>query len=95
MVACLITSVMGVMGAALAAGSAEKPPKVEGKVLNKGPSGGGPGANVLPSFTPSQRGASTLPFTGADVTLFVIVGVAAIGVGTLLVRRTRSARHTS
>jgi LPXTG-motif cell wall-anchored protein len=33
---------------------------------------------------------NTLPFTGADVTLFVAIGLAAIGTGTLIVRRTRS-----
>ena len=33
---------------------------------------------------------SALPFTGADLTLFVATGAAAIATGTVLVRRTRA-----
>ena len=33
--------------------------------------------------------SSTLPFTGADLTLFVVIGACAIGAGAFLVRRTR------
>jgi LPXTG-motif cell wall-anchored protein len=40
----------------------------------------------------AEGGGNTLPFTGADVTLFVIIGVAAIGTGTLIVRRTRPSK---
>lgn len=32
-------------------------------------------------------GSGTLPFTGGDVTTFLVLGLGAIGVGTLLVRR--------
>lgn len=42
-----------------------------------------------------KRPPSNLPFTGADVTLFVITGVAAIATGTILVRRTRARRQNS
>lgn len=34
----------------------------------------------------------TLPFTGADVTLFVITGAALVATGMLVVRRTRSTK---
>ena len=36
---------------------------------------------------------SVLPITGADLTLFLITGLAAIATGTVLVRRTRAARR--
>ena len=42
-----------------------------------------------------KRPPSVVPFTGADVTLFIITGVAAIATGAVLVRRTRARRHTS
>jgi hypothetical protein len=42
-----------------------------------------------------KKPPSVVPFTGADVTLFIITGVAAIATGTVLVRRTRGRRHTS
>lgn len=48
-----------------------------------------PGPHVLPKRPPSN-----LPFTGADVTLFVITGLAAIGTGMVLVRRTRARRQS-
>jgi hypothetical protein len=37
---------------------------------------------------PSGRGP--LPFTGADLTLFVATGIAAVATGSVIVRRTRS-----
>lgn len=37
----------------------------------------------------------TLPFTGADVTLFVVTGAALIATGALVVRRTRAARSNN
>lgn len=36
-----------------------------------------------------------LPFTGADVTLFVLTGLAAIGIGMVIVRRTRARKLES
>ena len=42
-----------------------------------------------------KRPPSVVPFTGADVTLFVITGVAAIATGAVLVRRTRARRNNS
>jgi hypothetical protein len=70
------------MGPALAAsGSTERPPVVKPEVIHRAPDGG--------------DGPATLPFTGADVTAYALAGCAAIGAGTVLVRRTRvrSARH--
>ena len=37
---------------------------------------------------PEEPGS--LPLTGADITLFAATGVAAVGTGTLILRRTRS-----
>lgn len=37
-----------------------------------------------------ERGDSVLPFTGGDVIMFVVIGAAALGVGFVLVRRTRT-----
>lgn len=41
-----------------------------------------------PDEPPSERGP--LPFTGADLTLFVATGMAAVATGSVIVRRTRS-----
>ncbi len=38
----------------------------------------------------TRSGTGSLPFTGADLTLFVGTGLAAIGTGTLLVRRRKN-----
>jgi hypothetical protein len=51
-----------------------------------------PRSHTVPPFPPGDH---VLPFTGADVTLFIITGVAAIATGTVLVRRTRARRQTS
>jgi LPXTG-motif cell wall-anchored protein len=34
-------------------------------------------------------GSNALPFTGADLTLYTVIGACAVGAGVLLVRRTR------
>ena len=39
----------------------------------------------------SRPNSGTLPFTGADITLFLVTGVAGIGTGALLLKRSRSA----
>jgi len=48
---------------------------------------------VVPQSRDTNTG--TLPFTGADVTLFVVIGLGAIGAGSVLVRRTRKASSSS
>ena len=54
-------------------------PEVESDVLTR------------PETSPDDSG-ETLPFTGADVTLFVITGAALVATGMLVVRRTRARR---
>src|SRR3712207_4375506 len=49
-------------------------------------------ADVLTRPETSSDDGETLPFTGADVTLFVITGAALVATGMLVVRRTRAAR---
>jgi uncharacterized surface anchored protein len=49
------------------------------------PSGATQGTQTTPQ--PNQ-----LPFTGADVTLFLVVGMGAIATGTFLLHRTRAER---
>jgi LPXTG-motif cell wall-anchored protein len=50
------------------------------------------GEQINPSAEEESRPAGTLPFTGADLTLFVAIGVGAIGAGSMMIRRTRKAR---
>ena len=42
-----------------------------------------------PERNPLEDPPDTLPFTGADLTLFIATGVAAVGTGAIVVRRTR------
>ncbi|MGH2755107.1 MAG: hypothetical protein ACRDLB_11825 [Actinomycetota bacterium] len=42
-----------------------------------------------PERNPLEDPPDTLPFTGADLTLFLATGVAAVGTGAIVVRRTR------
>jgi hypothetical protein len=42
-----------------------------------------------PERNPLEDPDNTLPFTGADLTLFLATGVAAVGTGAFVVRRTR------
>ena len=39
---------------------------------------------------PQARDDAVLPFTGGDVILFLVIGAAAVGVGFVIVRRTRT-----
>ena len=49
-----------------------------------------PKVSVTTEIAGQADGApSTLPFTGADVTLFALIGIAAIGAGMLIVRTSR------
>ena len=49
-------------------------------------------ADILgrPETPPEPPPEDTLPFTGADVTLFLITGAALVGTGMIVVRRTRA-----
>lgn len=76
-IAILVVAIMALMSPAFAEGSGERPPIKPGVQHDPEPE------------APAER-PSTLPFTGADVTAFALVGAATLGAGTLLLRRTRS-----
>jgi hypothetical protein len=73
-------------------------------VLSVGTAFAQSGGNVPPPRSPAISGTgqvsnpavdteadvSTLPFTGADITLFLVIGLGAIGAGLYVVRTTRS-----
>ncbi|MDQ3987084.1 MAG: hypothetical protein M3280_11395 [Actinomycetota bacterium] len=52
-------------------------------------------ADILKRPTTDNGGGGDLPFTGADLTLFVITGAALIATGTLVFRRARASRSES
>jgi hypothetical protein len=69
------------------------PPDVLGKVIQRGGSIGPKSApNVEPAVLkrPTTQ-ASVLPFTGADLARFVLIGFVSIGAGVVIVRRYRVA----
>jgi membrane-bound metal-dependent hydrolase YbcI (DUF457 family) len=71
------------MSPAYAADSGERPPVVKGTIYHRGTS-----HSILPHVKGLVAARpQTLPFTGADLTLFVVVGVFAVGVGAVLLRR--------
>ena len=51
--------------------------------------------DVLRRPTTDNGGGGGLPFTGADLTLFVITGAALVATGALVVRRARASRSES
>ena len=75
----------------LAAGASAAPkerysdggPDPKGNVITRGSHGGS--HDVL-----GGAEGSALPFTGADITLFIATGLAAIGTGLFIVRRSRT-----
>jgi len=79
MASLVIVVLMGFFVPALAGpGSSDKPPEVRPDVISRT---GDP--EVLGSTE------SVLPFTGGQVMLFVLIGVGAIGAGTLVLRSSR------
>ncbi len=94
----LLVIVLGLLaGPAFAAGSGgAQPPGQKPHVLGNATVKGG-GSNVLGVTHGSSSGSTgtigstgaTLPFTGAELALYIVIGVSAIGVGTYVVRRTR------
>ncbi len=91
LVTAFVAVAMGVMGSAFAQSNEQPPNVLPKRINNQGPNNGN---DVAPGFfsRPSERGAtapSALPFTGADLTLFGVVGVIAVAGGVVLVRRTR------
>ncbi|MDQ4059319.1 MAG: hypothetical protein M3124_09390 [Actinomycetota bacterium] len=76
-----VVALMGFFVPALAQeGSSDDPPRVQPNVLNKD--------DVLGSAEDN----SVLPFTGAQMTLFVVVGFAAIGLGATALRVAKTRR---
>lgn len=78
-----VVALLGISTAALAdpSGGPVKRPDIQGENLGKPDLRGATG-------TPGSSSGSALPFTGADITLFALIGLSAITVGALLVRRT-------
>lgn len=79
MASLVIVVLMGFFVPALAGpGSSDKPPEVRPGVISR-------------SNDPEVLGSteSVLPFTGGQVMLFVLIGVGAIGAGTLVLRSSR------
>ena len=78
MASLVIVVLMGFFVPALAApGSSDNPPEVQPNVITR-------------SNDPEVLGSeSALPFTGGQVMLFVLLGVGAIGAGTLFLRSSR------
>jgi LPXTG-motif cell wall-anchored protein len=85
----MILASMSLAGAALAQ-SAEQPPEdeVRGEVIRNEQPEQAP--DLLPRGDQPDVAPGVLPFTGADLTLFVVVGAAAVAGGALIVRKARS-----
>ncbi len=85
-VGLMVSALMALGGVALAqTGSDDAPPDVKTERQER------PGPVAPPGSGPTilDRG-QTLPFTGGDVTLFVIVGAGAVALGTIAVRAARA-----
>jgi hypothetical protein len=85
-VGLLLAAFMALGGVALAqTGSDYNPPEVGPNVITQ------PGPVPAPDAGPSiQDRGQTLPFTGGDVTLFLIVGAGAVALGAVAVRAARA-----
>jgi LPXTG-motif cell wall-anchored protein len=76
--AILVLLALGPVAHAQSTGGDVQPPGIGGETVGRG---------VSPVSEQPSNGA--LPFTGADLTLFVAIGLGAIGAGAMIVRRTR------
>ena len=74
-------------------------PDVKGTLIGNSQTGEGEeppsvaGTTTLPGEEPATAPAvqpGTLPFTGGEVTTFLILGIGAVALGTLVVRKTRT-----
>jgi LPXTG-motif cell wall-anchored protein len=82
LIALIVVALAPVASAEPSGGHVDKPEVLSQTVE---PSGATQGTQTTPQ-------SNQLPFTGADVTLFLAVGLGAIATGTFLLRRTRSER---
>jgi hypothetical protein len=90
-VAGVLLALVAMSGVALANGSApNKPPVVKGKHLNKPPAG-----PVVHAASIHQAPAGNLPFTGADVILFLGVGLVLFSGGLMVYRKSRPSTISS
>jgi LPXTG-motif cell wall-anchored protein len=78
---------LAIVGSIATAAAAQYPPKVKGNQIqgNEQPT---QGPLVLPQQV-APNADDTLPFTGADLTLFLVAGLSAVTIGVLVVRRTK------
>ncbi|MEA2507362.1 MAG: hypothetical protein QOH48_1980 [Actinomycetota bacterium] len=84
-VAGVLLALASMVGVSYAAGSKPAgPPIVKGKKLNRPPAG-----PVVHAASIHQAPAGTLPFTGADVILFLGIGLLTFGAGLTLFRKSR------
>jgi hypothetical protein len=90
-VAGVLLALASMGGVAFASGSAPSgPPIVKGKHLNKPPAG-----PVVHAASIHQAPAGSLPFTGADVILFLGIGMVTFAAGLTMYRRSRPGTVTS
>jgi hypothetical protein len=93
-VAGVLLALVAMSGVALADGSApNKPPVVKGKHLNKPPAG--PVVHAASIHQAPAVHAGTLPFTGADVILFLGVGLVLFAGGLMVYRKSRPSTISS
>ena len=84
-VAGVLLALVAMSGVALADGSApNKKPIVHGKHLSKPPAG-----PVVHAASIHQAAPASLPFTGADVILFLGIGLVVFSAGLVLYRRSQ------
>ncbi len=84
LMAAVVFACLGLAGTALAQSGTVNEPKEKSETINQPASSD--------DHTGTGDDTSVLPFTGADVTLFVVIGVGAIAAGAALVRRNGSKR---
>jgi hypothetical protein len=88
-VAGVLLALASMVGVSYAAGSKPSgPPVVKGKKLNHQPSGPVVHAASIHQ-APTVAASGTLPFTGADVILFLGIGLLTFGAGLTMVRKSK------
>ena len=86
----VLLALASMVGVALANGSApHKKPIVHGKHLSK------PGSGPVVHGVSVHQATGSLPFTGADVVLFLGIGLVLVVAGVMIYRRTRPNRASA